>query len=157
MRLEYFQLVDRVEELDGKKGRIECSAAVPMKSTIFEGHFPDYPIFPGVLLIETMAQCSGFMLLSMESFERLPFLLQVGSAKLRTFVLPGEELRVIGTLEHQGSGYAVTRGEVLREGKSIADAELRFRIMPFPNDKLKQRVRERAEEVGLRLDNPGGI
>ena len=97
------------------------------------------------------------MLLSMESFERLPFLLQVGSAKLRTFVLPGEELRVIGTLEHQGSGYAVTRGEVLREGKSIADAELRFRIMPFPNDKLKQRVRERAEEVGLRLDNPGGI
>ncbi len=150
MQLEYFQLVDRVEELDEKKGRIECSAAVPTESTIFEGHFPDYPIFPGVLLIEAMAQCSGFMLLSMESFERLPFLIQVESAKLRTFVLPGEELRVTGTLEHQGSGYAVTRGEVLREGKPIAGGELRFRIMPFPNEKLKQRIRERAEEVGLR-------
>ena len=76
MQLEYFQLVDRVEELDEKKGRIECSAAVPTESTIFEGHFPDYPILPGVLLIEAMAQCSGFMLLSLESFERLPFLLQ---------------------------------------------------------------------------------
>ena len=150
MQLEYFQLVDRVEELDEKKGRIECFAAVPTESTIFEGHFPDYPILPGVLLIEAMAQCSGFMLLSLESFERLPFLLQVESAKLRTFVQPGEELRVIGELVHQGSGYAVTKGEVLREGKMIANAELRFRIMPFPNEKLKSRVRERAVEVGLR-------
>lgn len=150
MQLEYFQLVDRVEELDEKKGRIECSAAVPLKSTIFEGHFPDYPILPGVLLIEAMAQCSGFMLLSLESFERLPFLLQVEKAKLRTFVEPGEDLRVTGTLVHQGSGYAVTTGEVLRAGKVIADAELRFRIMVFPNEKLKMRVRERAEEVGLR-------
>jgi 3-hydroxyacyl-[acyl-carrier-protein] dehydratase len=150
MQLKYFQLVDRVEELDEKKGRIECSAAVPMESTIFEGHFPDYPILPGVLLIEAMAQCSGFMLLSLESFERLPFLLQVERAKLRTFVLPGEDLRVIGTLVHQGSGYAVTRGEVLRGGKSIADSELRFRIMRFPTEKLRQRIRERAEEVGLR-------
>lgn len=149
MQLEYFQLVDRVEELDEKKGRIECSAAVPMKSTIFEGHFPDYPILPGVLLIEAMAQCSGFMLLSLESFERLPFLLQVEKAKLRTFVEPGEDLRVTGTLVHQGSGYAVTTGEVLRAGKVIADAELRFRIMAFPTEKLKMRVRERAEEVGL--------
>ncbi|MHA1538707.1 MAG: 3-hydroxyacyl-ACP dehydratase FabZ family protein [Alphaproteobacteria bacterium] len=150
MRLKYFQLVDRVEELDEEKGRIECSAAVPMESTIFEGHFPDYPILPGVLLIEAMAQCSGFMLLSLESFERLPFLLQVQSAKLRTFVQPGEDLRVIGTLVHQGSGYAVTRGEVRRDGKPIADAELRFRIMAFPTENLKQRVCERAQEVGVR-------
>lgn len=149
MQLEYFQLIDRVEELDEKKGRIECFAAVPTESTIFEGHFPDYPIFPGVLLIEAMAQCSGFMLLTMESFERLPFLLQVESAKLRTFVQPGEELHVTGELVHQGSGYAVTRGAVLREGKMIADAELRFRVMPFPNEKLNLRVRERAAEVGL--------
>ena len=149
MQLEYFQLVDRVEELDEEKGRIECSAAVPIKSTIFEGHFPDYPILPGVLLIEAMAQCSGFMLLSLESFKRLPFLLQVEKAKLRTFVEPGEDLRVTGTLVHQGSGYAVTTGEVLRAGKVIADAELRFRILAFPNEKLKMRVRERAEEVGL--------
>lgn len=149
MQLEYFQLVDRVGKLDTQAGQIECFAEVPENSTIFEGHFPDHPILPGVLLVETMAQTSGFMLLALEDFKRLPFLIQIESAKLRTFVVPGEKLRVTGTLVHQGSGYAVTKGEIFREDKSIAGAELRFRIMPFPTDGLQARVRERAEEVGL--------
>jgi 3-hydroxyacyl-[acyl-carrier-protein] dehydratase len=149
MQLEYFQLVDRVTRLDLTAGEVECQAEVPRESTIFEGHFPDYPILPGVLLVEAMAQTSGFMLLALENFERLPFLIQIESAKLRTFVEPGEKLQVTGALIHQGSGYAVTRGEIFREEKSIAGAELRFRIMPFPTPGLEARVRERAEEVGL--------
>jgi len=149
MHLEFFQLVDRVTKLDTAAGTVECLAEVPKKSTIFEGHFPDYPILPGVLLVEAMAQTSGFMMLAIEDFERLPFLIQIDSAKLRTFVEPGEKLRVTGELVHQGSGYAVTKGEIFREDKSIAGAELRFRIMPFPTEALQARVRERAEEVGL--------
>jgi len=149
MHLEFFQLVDRVTMLDTAAGTVECLAEVPKKSTIFEGHFPDYPILPGVLLVEAMAQTSGFMMLAIEDFERLPFLIQIDSAKLRTFVEPGEKLRVTGELVHQGSGYAVTKGEIFREEKSIAGAELRFRIMPFPTEALQARVRERAEEVGL--------
>jgi len=149
MQLEYFQLVDTVETLDTEGGRIECVATVPTESSIFEGHFPDYPILPGVLLVETMAQTSGFMLLALEAFERLPFLIQIETAKLRTFVLPGETLHASGELVHQGSGYAVTKGEVVRGGKSIASAELRFRIMAFPTDGLRDRVRERGEAVGL--------
>ena len=56
MRLEYFQLVDRVEEIDPVGGVIRATAQVPAKSTIFEGHFEGYPILPGVLLVECMAQ-----------------------------------------------------------------------------------------------------
>ena len=149
MHLEFFQLVDRVTMLDTAAGTVECFAEVPKTSTIFEGHFPDYPILPGVLLVEAMAQTSGFMMLAIEDFERLPFLIQIESAKLRTFVEPGEKLRVTGELVHQGSGYAVTKGEIFREDKSIAGAELRFRIMPFPTEALQARVRERAGEVGL--------
>lgn len=152
MNLEYFQLIDRVETLDSAQQRIECRATVPTKSTIFEGHFPGHPLMPGVLIVESMAQTSGYLLLSILKFERLPFLIQIQSAKLRTFVSPGEELTVRGALEHEGSGFAVTKGEVLREGKPIADAELRFRTMPFPTPALQDMVRDYARSVGLPVE-----
>ena len=56
MRLEYFQMIDRFVEvnLDERVTRSVCS--VPKESTVFEGHFPGFPLMPGVLLIECMAQ-----------------------------------------------------------------------------------------------------
>jgi 3-hydroxyacyl-[acyl-carrier-protein] dehydratase len=152
MNLEYFQLIDRVESLDAAAKSIQCRATVPTKSTIFEGHFPGYPLMPGVLIVESMAQTSGYLLLSVLKFERMPFLIQIQSAKLRTFVSPGEELTVRATLEHEGSGFAVTKAEVLREGKAIADAELRFRTMPFPTPALKGMVRDYARTAGLPVE-----
>jgi 3-hydroxyacyl-[acyl-carrier-protein] dehydratase len=152
MNLEYFQLIDRVESLDAAANTIQCRATVPTKSTIFEGHFPGHPLMPGVLIVESMAQTSGYLLLSILKFERLPFLIQIQSAKLRTFVSPGDELTVKGALEHEGSGFAVTRGEVVRDGKPIADAELRFRTMPFPTPALQGLVRDYARTVGLPVD-----
>ena len=52
MRLEYFQLIDRVVELNLPDRKISAEAIVSTASTIFEGHFPGYPLMPGVLLIE---------------------------------------------------------------------------------------------------------
>ena len=90
MRLEYFQLIDRVVDLNLADRTITCDATVPTKSTIFEGHFPGYPLMPGVLLIEAMAQTSGWLLVALNRFERMPFLAAVKEAKLRTFVTPGQ-------------------------------------------------------------------
>ena len=73
MRLEYFQLIDRIVDLNLADRKISSLATVPTASTIFEGHFPGYPLMPGVLLIETMAQTSGWLVVAMNRFERMPF------------------------------------------------------------------------------------
>ena len=51
MRIEYFQLIDRIVDLDLDARTIRVDAQVPDESTIFEGHFPGHPLMPGVLLI----------------------------------------------------------------------------------------------------------
>lgn len=147
MLLEYFQMIDAVEALDQENGTIVARAEVPLESPVFEGHFPGSPLVPGVLLIETMAQASGFMLLSRMKFEKMPFLANVNSAKLRTFVEPGQILMVEAELEHDGSGYAATKARILRDGKKLCDSKLMFRIMPFPNSTLKNNMLERYSQI----------
>ena len=90
-----FSLIDRIVEPQPRRPRRSAPrATVPTASTIFEGHFPGYPLMPGVLLIETMAQTSGWLLIALHKFTRMPFFAAVKEAKLRTFVKPGEALAV---------------------------------------------------------------
>jgi len=154
MRLDYFQLIDRITELSLTQRAIVASAAVPVESTIFEGHFPGYPLMPGVLLIESMAQTSGWLVIAATGFERMPFLAQVKEAKLRNFVGPGTELWVHAELLHEGSGFAVTRARILHEGKPVCSADLTFKLVPFPNDEIRNAMRQAAERVGLPTGTP---
>ena len=110
MQLEYFQLIDRIIDLNLDAKSITVEAQVPQQNTIFEGHFPGYPIMPGVLLTEAMAQSSGWLLLGVMKFERMPFLAMVKEAKMRGFVSPGQLLTIEAKIEHEGSGFAVTSG-----------------------------------------------
>ena len=147
MRLEYFQMIDRVVSLEGDAIRVE--SRVPEASPVFEGHFPGHPLVPGVLLVETMAQASGYLLLHRLGFARMPFLASVKEAKFRSFVPPGTRLEVTARIEHDGSGYAVTRAGVTRDGQRICDAELTLRILPFPAAELEATMRAQAERIGL--------
>ena len=149
MRLEYFQMVDRIVELDpvGKIVRADCH--VPDASPIFEGHFPGHPILPGVLMIETMAQTGGWLVLATLRFSHMPFLAQVKEAKMRSFVEPGEALRVEAELLHDGSGYAVAKGRITARGKRVADAELVYRVVPFPNEMLRGQMFATARRIGV--------
>lgn len=152
MLLEYFQMIDRVEAVDlGQKGlkTLRARSVVPATSPVFEGHFPGMPLVPGVLLIETMAQASGFLLLAATNFASMPFLMSVDSAKMRTFVEPEAILEIEAILEHEGSGYAVTRAKISSAGKKVCDAQLKLRTMPFSDIPLAPVVRKRAGEVGL--------
>ncbi len=154
MRIEYFQLIDRIVDLDLPGRTIRAEATVPTISTIFEGHFPGYPLMPGVLLIETMAQTSGWLVVALNRFERMPFLAAVKEAKLRTFVTPGQVLSVTAHLQHDGSGYAMTKGGITANGKTICDATLTFSVTPFPNAEMSKRMRETAERIGFPMGAP---
>ena len=154
MRLEYFQLIDRVVALDLESKTILVEAEVPTESTIFEGHFPGFPLMPGVLLIEAMAQTSGWLVVAVNQFERMAFLAAVKDAKFRMFVTPGHKLSVKASLVHEGSGYAITQASILLDGKPICDATLTLRVLDFPNAEMKLRMREAAERVGFPAEVP---
>ncbi len=149
MLLEYFQMIDRVDAVDLAAGHLSARSVVPAASPVFEGHFPGYPLVPGVLLIETMAQASGFLVLAATNFAAMPFLMSVDGAKMRSFVEPNAVLDIEAHLEHDGSGFAVTRAKISSAGKRVADAQLKLRTMPFDQVPLAAIVRGRAEEVGL--------
>lgn len=112
MQLEYFHMIDRIVDLNVDEKRIVVEALVPKESTIFEGHFPGYPLMPGVLLIESMAQASGWLQLGVLKFERMPILAAVKEAKVRGSVFPGDLMSIEATLAHEGSGYAMTEAKI---------------------------------------------
>jgi 3-hydroxyacyl-[acyl-carrier-protein] dehydratase len=149
MRLEYFQLIDRIVELKIADRKISTEATVPSTNTIFEGHFPGFPLMPGVLLIEAMAQTSGWLVVAAHRFKRMAFLAAVKDAKFRMFVRPGQKLSVTAALAHEGSGYAITDTSIALDGKPICDATLTLRILDFPNDEMRLRMREAAARVGF--------
>lgn len=152
MNLEYFQLITRIESVDRESGHIRTRAVLPQESTIFEGHFPGHPLMPGVLLIESMAQSSGFAILAVNRFERMPFLAGVREAKLRRFVTPGAELELEARVEHDGSGFAMTEASIAQDGEAVASAKLTFRVMPFPTPEFREQMNRYAQGLGFPLE-----
>jgi 3-hydroxyacyl-[acyl-carrier-protein] dehydratase len=150
MRLEYFQMLDRIAALDVGAREVRSVAVVPQESTIFEGHFPTFPLMPGVLLTECMAQTVGWLISAVTGFTSMPILVGIREAKFRTTVLPGDALEFSGQVAHEGSGFSVGDCKGLRDGKVVCEARLIYRLIPYPTPEFRHAVREWAE----RLDVP---
>jgi 3-hydroxyacyl-[acyl-carrier-protein] dehydratase len=149
MRLENFQMLDGIETLDTEQASLVAVAHVPLHSPIFDGHFPGHPIMPGVLLLETMAQAAGYLLMTLNGFARMPFLASAKTANFRSFVMPGSTLKVNASRIHSGSGYAVMATSLECGGQCVSDAQLTMRIMAFPCDGLEQHVRREGQRLGF--------
>jgi 3-hydroxyacyl-[acyl-carrier-protein] dehydratase len=154
MKFENFQLIDRVVDLNLANRSIRCEATVPAESTIFEAHFPTFPLMPGVLLIESMAQTSGWLIIALQEFKRMPFLAALKEVKLRTFVVPGQRLMFSARLTHDGSGFAVTEAKGESDGKVVCDATLTFRVVEFPNPEFKNVMRDFGKLIDFPTEMP---
>ena len=149
MNLETFQMIQDVVEIDHQEQKICCSAVVPLQSTIFDYHFPDFPILPGVILTETVAQAAGYLSLLSSDFSTMAFFFGIDKVKFREFVLPGDELIIHCQRTHQGSGYSAYSGTIHTQSKlesqtknktknkKCIEAQIRLKEMPFPNEKMK--------------------
>lgn len=147
MKLEYFQMIDKITNVDLDKKIMHATSTVPDESPVFEGHFPGHPLVPGVLMIETMAQCSGILIMHTIDFAKIPLLAVVKEGKLRNFVGPKTDLEIKAEIEHEGSGYVVTKAEIRSQGKRIANAQLTFTIMDFPAPELQDTIKGQVADM----------
>jgi 3-hydroxyacyl-[acyl-carrier-protein] dehydratase len=152
MRLEYFEMIDRVEAFDAKRGHIQAIAKVPDWSPVFEGHFPSFPVMPGVLLLETMNHAAGYVMLGLNGWTRMPFFAGVKRIKIKRFVTPGMIMNVSADLLHEGSGFCVCQGEIKIDGEAVAEAEITLMQMKYPSVELNEMVKDRARLIGIVLE-----
>ena len=143
MRLEYFDLIDRVEQMDVAALTIRVVGTLPEASPVFEGHFPRFPILPGVMMLEFMNHAAGYLLLRRQNIEKFVFLGGVKRAKFRRFVVPGDKMIVDAKITHEGSGYSIAETAVRVRDEVAADAEVVMISTEWPNDILREEFHRR--------------
>lgn len=123
-----FLLVDRIEEVGD--GKIVGIKNVSINEEFFQGHYPGHPIMPGVLIIESMAQVGGFLMMKdLENPEnKLPFFAGIDRARFRRPVVPGDQLRIVGEMLKSRGNIAKISAKAYVDDELAAEAELMFAI-----------------------------
>lgn len=121
-----FLLVDRVIELDLERGYVLAQKNVTINESFFQGHFPEVPIMPGVLILEALAQAGGILVHLKSPGDKIAVLLSVNQAKFRQPVRPGDVLYLKGEGLHFSSKGGRIKAEALVNDKVAAEAEIGF-------------------------------
>ncbi len=116
-------LVDRVLELEPGK-RIVAAKSVSVNEPVFQGHFPDHPVMPGVLLVEGLAQAAGILLLHAvpDRESKLLYFTGIDRARFRRPVVPGDLVIYEVELLRARSAFAKLEGRALVDGRVCAEA-----------------------------------
>jgi 3-hydroxyacyl-[acyl-carrier-protein] dehydratase len=120
-----FLLVDEIVELVPGTSIVTRKRIDPHEDYLAD-HFPGYPVVPGVLQVEMMAQSAGKCLMSSIDATRWPVLIQVRQANFRKSVHPGAELRIEATIASATAGTASATAKIFDAGVNVADATLVF-------------------------------
>lgn len=121
-------LVDRIIEIDAE--RIVGIKNVTANEPFFSGHFPEFPVMPGVLIVEAMAQVAGVLVLrQMEDRDsKLVFLASIEEAKFRRPVLPGDQLRIEMKVGKRKATVAKMYGQATVDGVVVAEAQVMCKL-----------------------------
>jgi beta-hydroxyacyl-ACP dehydratase FabZ len=125
-------LVDRIIELEAE--RIVGIKNVTANEPFFSGHFPDFPVMPGVLIVEAMAQTAGVLVLkSIEDRDsKLVLLVSIEYAKFRRQVVPGDQLRMELIMLKRKASVAKMSGKATVDGVLVAEAEVMCKLADKP-------------------------
>ena len=119
-----FLLVDRIFDMDGDTSCVGIKN-VTFNEPFFQGHFPQFPVMPGVLLIEAMAQTAGALVvetLGPAMHGKLVYFMSIDEAKFRAPVAPGDRVMIPVQKLHARRNVWKFRGECTVEGKVVAEA-----------------------------------
>jgi len=124
-----FLLIDRIIEMETGK-RIVGIKNVTINEPFFAGHFPNYPVMPGVLIIEAMAQTGGVLALRDEAIgsDKLVLFAAIEEAKFRRPVVPGDQLRLELEVLQRHTTFARMKGKAHVDGQLVAEAILICKI-----------------------------
>ena len=135
-----FLLVDRVVHLEEGR-RITGIKNVTINEHFFQGHFPDYPVMPGVLIIEALAQTGGILAFKSEPAEmegKVVYFMAIDRARFRKPVRPGDEVRMeLEVLRRRGDIWRF-KGEAYVGDELVAEAELMARVVEKGVEALDQ-------------------
>ena len=129
-----FLLVDRVTEIV-KNETLHAFKNVSISENIFQGHFPGHPIYPGVMILEGMAQAGGLLafqsmeMTKEEAAKKVVYFMSIDKAKFRSPVKPGDKLEYrISVIKTKGPVW-VLKGEAFVDDKMVSEAELKAMIV----------------------------